>query len=203
MTPVRVSSAEGETTMTDSTHTQTITQSAAQSFRRRRREGSLWTAPTGEMVRVRDLDISDHVILDQFPDHLRQMVYRTVERSAALKGDVPPDDDLFAGLSGEELIRTQAEIADTLCRLAWIDPQIVDEVTDPDHEVTFDDVPVSVRRAFMAHVFGTQAQEAQALSRFPGRSAGNVGALPAVQDVRPTAQPGDAPDPTVVRADGV
>src|SRR5690606_17710093 len=119
--------------------------------------------------------IADHAVINQFPAYLRQMVYDVIERSATLRPDAPEGDEAspFAGLSGEELIQREYEIGVALVKVGWIDPQVVDEVTDEETQISVADVDPRDRRAYMGRVFGVQAAEASALSTFPDRPAGS------------------------------
>lgn len=160
---------------------QAITSAAV--YRQRRDQGKPWRAPSGAIVRVRSLDITDHAVLARFPDYLRAVIYQVIERSPSLK---PAEDDdvtdaLFAGLSGEELLNREAEIGQTLCKLGWIEPAVVDEVTDPDIQISVAELDAQDRRGYMEWVFGAYAQEAQPLATFPAGSAGRVGPVSTVQ----------------------
>lgn len=182
---------------------------SASAYRQRRQEGKEWIAPSGAVVRVRELDIADHVIINQFPDYLRQSIYKVLTASSKLgaKDDnQEADDDInpFSDLSGEELMAREYEIGTTLCKLGWISPAVVDEVTDPDAEIGIDELEAVDRRAYMARVFGGYQQEAQQLAPFPDRPAGSLGVVRGVPDVPPVAErPAPPAGAGVFRADGV
>jgi hypothetical protein len=104
---------------------------SASSYRQRRQEGQIWRAPSGEPVRVRTLDLSDHVILNQFPDYLRQMIYKQIAGSAKLRivgenSDQELDEEdssPFDGLSPEEVLQREYELGIVLCKVSWIAPR--------------------------------------------------------------------------------
>jgi len=187
----------------------TVTQASASasSYRQRTQQGTIWHAPSGEAIRVRDIDIADHAVLNQFPDNLRQVVYRGIERSASLKpSETPEDDDIdvFAGLSGEDLLKSQGDIAIQLCKMGWIMPRVVDVVEDEDTEISVDELLKSDARAYMTHVFGSNAMEAQALAPFPGGSPGSVRPVPGLPGVpRPAVPTAPAGDPRILARDSV
>lgn len=161
---------------------------SASSYRQRRTQGTVWTAPSGAEIRVRMLDITDHAVIGVFPTDLQEMIYAAIERSNALRGDATDEDaNPFAGLSGKEMIEREYEIGTTLCTLGWIEPQVVATVTDPETQISIDEVEARDRRAYMTYVFDGNAQEAQKLATFPGQSAGGVGVGPTVPAVRPDA----------------
>lgn len=176
--------------------TATITKiSGAKAYRKRRQEGTIWEAPSGAEVRVRELDISDHAVLNTFPDALQKMIYASIEKSAALRTEDDDDDEgvnPFAGLSGEEVVQREYEIGTTLCKLGWLEPQVVDEVTDEETQIGVDEVESADRRAYMTRVMGGYSAEAQKLAPFPEQPAGGVGAGSAVPAVQPAAVPADA-----------
>lgn len=163
--------------------------SRAAAYRQKRQQGTEWTAPSGMPILIRDLDISDHMVVNQFPEYLRKMVYDTIEHSAALRTESEDEEGFnpLQGLDGEEIARREYEISVTLCKLGWIDPQVVDEVTDEDRQIAVSDLDPRDRRAFMARVFTGAEQEAAQLSSFRDGSGGDVGPVPAVPGV-----PGDA-----------
>jgi hypothetical protein len=173
--------------MTETTQQRTL--SRAERYLQRQQEGVEWLAPSGLEVLIRDLDISDHAVLGSFPSNLQQMIYRSTERSAALRSD--PDDAAgfspFEGLGGKELLEREYEIGTALCKLGWVDPQVVDEVTDPTTQISVTKVNSRDRRAYMARIFGGQAQEAQQLAGFSGQPHGGVGAGSALPAVQPDA----------------
>jgi hypothetical protein len=181
--------------------------SRAEAFRQSLKKGTRWVSSSGMEVLVRDLDITDYAVLSKFPDHLRNQIYRVIERSASLRPDASDADmNPFEGLGGEELTRTMAETGTLLCKLGWIDPQVVDEVTDPDTQISVEDLAEKpdVRREYMTHVFGGQAVEAQRLTTFPERPADGVGTGSDVSAVRPDAEPTAAfGNAGILRSDGV
>ena len=185
-------------------NTQKITTASA--YRQRRQQGTEWTAPSGAVVLVRELDISDHAVANKLPGAIRQRVYDMIAQSASLRtgGSDDSDDNPFGGMSGEELLQVEAETGTVLCKLGWVNPQVVDEVEDPNTQISVDELDPRDRRAFMVRVFGGNHQEAQELAGFRRESAGDVRPVPAVQDV-----PGDAVRTTeagevrVLRSDGV
>lgn len=146
---------------------------SASAYRQKREQGTLWHAPSGAVVRIRDLDISDHAVIGQFPDNLQQLVYRQIEQSAKLRTTKAPDIEqaaasLFDGLSGKELLDSTYQLGVMCCKLGWMEPRVVDTVDDPDTEIGVDEIDAQDRTAFMARVFN--GDEADAMATFPGQS---------------------------------
>jgi hypothetical protein len=186
---------------------------SASAYRQRRQQGQEWTAPSGAVVLVRSLDLTDHVILNQFPDYLQQTMYHELEASTKLQSTAKDDDadeaedenavSFLTNVSGEEIMKRERELGVTICKLGWISPQVVDEVTDPDAQIGVDELDSTDRRAFMAKVFAEYRGEAQQLAGFPAGSGARVEPVqrvPAVQDPPQSAPPAGA---AIFRADSV
>lgn len=186
---------------------------SASSYRKRRQEGRIWVAPSGEPIRVRTLDLSDHIVLNKFPDYLRRMIYATLADDVRLgfqtgetegSDDAPEEDpNPFAGLSPEEVLQREYEISTTLCKMSWLVPEVVDEVTDPENQIAVTELEADDRRAFMVWVFNTYAQEAQQLTPFPEGSGEGVGSVPGVPGPTPEPKPAPPAGAAIFRADSV
>lgn len=175
--------------------------SAASSYRQRRQQGTEWDAPSGATVVIRELDITDHATIGKLPDHLRQSIYQQIEASAKLRADVSDEDAVPAfmdGLTGEQMLSEEYEIGVALCKLGWIAPQVVDEVSDPDTQIGVDELDARDRRAYMGRVFGDIQQEAQQLSTFHRQPGSGVGSGPDGTTVQPASE-----QPVGVEASGV
>lgn len=165
--------------------------STASAYRQRRNAGTEWEAPSGAVVRVRDLDITDHAVIGTFPSALQQMIYKSIESSATLRSkpseDIDDEANPFAGLSGDEVLSREYEIGIALVKLGWIEPQVVDVVTNEDTQLAVNEVDSRDRRAYMERVFGGSGVEAQQFATFPEQPAGSVGPRPALSAVRTDA----------------
>ncbi len=153
--------------------------SLASQYRKRRKEGHLWTAPSGASIRVRKLSLSDYAVVGQLPDNLQQIVYKVIDVSTKLRATPTNDDtdidDVFGDLTGEEKLVAMRDTSIRLAKLGWIEPKVVDTVKDEDTEVGVDEVDADDMLAYMAMIFGAQQQEAQRLTPFPGKPAANMG----------------------------
>ena len=186
---------------------------SAREYRARRKQGKPWRTPDGDVVMVRELDLSDHVTINQLPAELRQMVYDAVERSQLVgKGEMSAEDasdDLFAGLHGEERVKRLYEISVSLIKLGWVRPRVVDDAelgqySDDDDVVGVSEVEPSHRIAFMARVFNGYRAEAEALSDFRQRQSASVAAGQSVPAVSHDAEPTPETDAAgILRSDGV
>ncbi|MGI8404981.1 MAG: hypothetical protein ACR2OE_09510 [Thermomicrobiales bacterium] len=165
--------------------------STASAYRQRRNAGTEWEAPSGAVIRVRELDLSDHAVIGSFPSELQQMIYKAIEASATLRGkpseDIDDDANPFAGLSGDEVLAREYEIGTKLVKLGWIEPQVVDVVEDEDIQISVDEVDSRDRREYMLRTFGVSGGEAKQFATFPEQPAGSVGSRPTLSTLRPNA----------------
>lgn len=179
---------------------------SAREYRQMRKRGHEWVSPTGLVVRVRRLDMTDHATINQFPAHLRKIIYDSIEASTKLGMRDDMTVDPFDGMSGEETMKATTEISEAMVRLAWIEPRIVDTV-DPENdenELTIDEVESIDRLHFMTWIMNGYEVEAQALAPFPERSSAGVGTGPSVPEVRGMAERTNAtPVEGDIRRDGV
>jgi hypothetical protein len=192
--------------MSTDLHTPAMAESLGSAYRRRRQEGTLWTAPSGGQVRIRKLTITDHAMINSLPDNLRKVVYDVIDADTRLRGEADDDDEIdpFGGMTAEEKLETLHDLSIRVSRLGWLDPRIVDEVRDPDHEITVDEADENDMLEYMTMVFKSNFTEAQPMATFPDRPAGGVEPRPDVPAVSPAAQPGDADDgERLLRADSV
>jgi hypothetical protein len=170
--------------------------STASAYRQRRNAGTEWEAPSGAVVRVRELDITDHAIIGTFPSELQQMIYKSIAASATLRGkpaeELDDEANPFAGLPGDEVLNREYEIGIALVKLGWIEPQVVDVVTDEDTQISVHEVDSRDRREYMLRSFGTSGLEAKQFATFPEQPAGSVGPGPALSAVRTDAVRPDA-----------
>ncbi len=149
----------------------------AAAYRQMAEQGVLWTAPSGAVIRVRDLTIADRAVMLAMPQDLQKIVSDIIERSPSLKGadSAETEEELLELFAGEEgggmtaLLEREYRLGVHACIACWIDPQVVltsEEVTDPDTQISADVIPASDRRAFLTRVFGGNEQEAAALATF-------------------------------------
>lgn len=140
--------------------------------------GQLWTAPSGAVIRVRDISVLDRATMGTLPEHLQVVVNDILDKSVTLRAD---DDDeetamtLMQMLSGEEkklgtALDRMYEIGIHLCIAGWIEPEVVPtpaDITDPERQIPATKILTDDRNAFMGRVFGTDMGEAQKLATFP------------------------------------
>lgn len=162
----------------------TPTPIGAAAYRKQVEQGMLWTAPSGAVIRMRDLAIVDRVLIDSLPQHLQEIVGNIIDRSDALSGDDETDDNTRAmdAFGGEE--RTLRSTYDNLTDLgnhfavaAWIEPEVVPteaDVTDPDRQIPATLIPRDDRMAFVGRILGMDVQGAQQMAGFPAQSDGSV-----------------------------
>ena len=142
-------------------------------------EGRLWTAPSGAVIRVRDLSIIDRALIDTLPNHLQEVVSGIIDQSDTLSGDKGDDDDdaalamtVFGGK--EKSLRSTLdnlyEIGNHFCIAAWIEPEVVPtaaDVTDPERQIPAARILRDDRLAFVGHIFGMDLEESTKMATFP------------------------------------
>jgi len=148
--------------------------------------GTLWDAPSGAVIRVREISILDRASMLQLPAHLQQVVDDIIDQSDILRDkDISEDDaetigkQLLDTLKGEggttrDALERQYELSVQLCVIGWIDPEVVPteaDITDPATQVPATKVPAADRNGWFAHVFGGDAEAAARLTPFPAKSA--------------------------------
>lgn len=149
--------------------------------------GTLWTAPSGAVIRVRDLTIMDRATVNALPQDLQEIINTVIEQSESLRGqadDEATTDTLLDLMGGDDRnIRTALDRFDAIGQqfviMGWIEPQVVptaDDVTDPATQIPIARVLPSDRQAFMTRTFGSDAVEATQLATFPDKPAKRRGA---------------------------
>jgi hypothetical protein len=145
-------------------------------------QGDLWTAPSGAVFRVRELNLFDRVVLGQMPTHLQSVVSRLIDEVEALRDTTEEQDatEEFVSLLGDGAgklsvsIGNAYELAAYSCVLGIIEPQVVltmAEVTDPETQLCVTQLAEDDRMAFFARTMTRDAQEADVAATFPDRSA--------------------------------
>jgi len=145
-------------------------------------QGTLWTAPSGAVIRVRDISVLDRATMGALPEHLQVVVNEILDNSATLKASDDDEDtamSLMELLAGEEkklgtALDRMYEIGVHLCIAGWIEPEVVPtpaDVTDPARQIPATKITTDDRNAFMGRVFGTDMGEAQKVATFPAQSA--------------------------------
>lgn len=151
----------------------------AAAYRQLAEQGVLWTAPSGAVIRVRDLTIADRALMLSFPQELQDVVATIIEQSPSLKAEADDDarEEIMALLGGEErsaltVLDREYQLGVHACIACWIEPVVVlnpDDVTDPETQIHAAQIVASDRRAFMAKVFGGDAAEVASLATFRGK----------------------------------
>lgn len=145
-------------------------------------QGTLWTAPSGAVIRVRDLTIMDRVLTDTLPNHLQEIVNRIIDSSEALSGDREDESDAELALrmlggdnpSLREVYGNLYEMGVAFCVASWLEPEVVPteaDVTDPERQIPATRIAKADREAFLARTLGMDVSEAQRLAPFPGETS--------------------------------
>lgn len=143
-------------------------------------EGVLWTAPSGAVIRIRDLSIIDRALTDSLPNHLQDVVNGILDKSESLSEDDAERSDLETALDmlgGERkslrsTLDNLYELGNALCIAAWIEPEVVPtaaDVQDPARQLPADRIMRDDRLAFVGRILGMNAGESQQLATFPGK----------------------------------
>lgn len=182
------------------------TMSRATRYRKQRQQGVEWFPPSDPdmPIRVRKLTITDHAVINQFPDNLQKVIFDQIEGDGVLRGEPEEPKGLFGGMNGKQLLETQRDLSVRMAKLGWIEPRLVDEVTDPEHEIGVDEVEDADLVAYMTWVFSGHQTEARQVATFPDRPQGGVGprsAEPAV--LAATERHTGAPGGGILRSDAV
>lgn len=181
--------------------------SLASQYRKRRREGRPWTAPSGATIRIRSLSLSDHTVVGQLPTNLQQIVYKAIDASTKLNAAATEDDvdidDVFGELNGEEKLIAMNDTSVRLAKIGWIEPRLVDTVTDEDLEIGVEEVDSDDLLAYMGMIFGGQQAEAEQLTPFPEQSSVGLGDRSDEPAIQPAAEPARETDTSVLRHDRV
>lgn len=151
-------------------------------------QGVLWTAPSGAVIRVREISVLDRATLLRLPTHLQQVVDDLIDQSDVLRDadntdDISSDEkealgrQLLDTLKGEggttrDALERQYELSVQLCVIGWIEPQVVPteaDITDPETQIPATRMAAGDRNGWFAHVFGGDAEAAAKLSPFPAK----------------------------------
>lgn len=181
--------------------------SRAERYRQRRQQGVTWKAPSGEEIRVKRLSLTDTAVVGKLPSNLQQIVYRAIDASTKLKAAPSPDDvdidDVFGDLDGKAKLDAMRETSVQLAKLGWIDPKLVDEVTDPETQIGVDEADADDLLAYMGYVMSGQQEEAAPLATFPERSPGGMGPRHDGPAVLAAAESGSGDPQSILRRDSV
>lgn len=107
---------------------QTGVTSAAE-WRKPREEGVEFHFPSGQRAKVRPVNTDTFIKLGRIPDILSPIV------SKAISGELDMNN-----LTLQELADL-TEIYNIFCKTCFVYPRVVDEVQDPENEITPDDIP--------------------------------------------------------------
>jgi hypothetical protein len=154
-------------------------------WRQPREEGYVRTLFSGNVVRLRPLDLATMLVEGEIPDLLTGLVYQVLFEGVDAPGYVPPAPH------GEESKQTVFGITPTIlpvvnlvCKAAFLQPRIVDN-PQTDDEIAMEDVELRDR----ALVFNLVTQGADALRRFHYQPPPALAPVPDRQDLEPEAEP--------------
>lgn len=146
-------------------------------WRKLREEGLVIELPSGNVVRLRPVQLDMLLLLGRIPDALTQVVEDMIfgRPNSLLNEDSQTIEDL----------RLLVEFYDAICKSSFVSPRIVDK-PQADDEINIEDVSLEDRR-FVAELVNKPASE---LARFhPNRGQENVVAsMDDQQDVEQTPQ---------------
>lgn len=148
--------------------------SSAAEFRRLRQdweEGFLFEFPSGMVAQLRPIDVADFIGMDRIPDALTPLIVAQAER----KGTKDPSPD--------EVLRQDIELVAIFAKRAFVSPRVVDEITDPENEITVADLLPEDRIALT----GLLNMPASVLRRFRTEQAGDVEAVDGLSGDAPAA----------------
>lgn len=135
---------------------------SGKAWRQAKEEGELWTLPSGNVARLRPVSLMAFINSGKIPDFLTplagSMVWEEIEA------------DKLA--STAEMARASAELAELICRAAFIDPVIVDE-PKKDNEIAMEHID----DADKAWVMSCMIQPAEVLRGFRERQEEALAAL--------------------------
>ena len=158
--------------------------------------------PSGNEVIARRVGLLALVQRGVLPDTLTPLVSQMISRSSRNNGVAPTAAaDLLADVPPLEQARLTGQLWDTTLQAISIDPQFVEQVTDPETQVALADVGDDDKR----FLFDWANGQVDDLAQFRQQRLGTVPVAPEGEDVRDTALPaagaGPGPEaPGVLRA---
>lgn len=139
------------------------TPTPAAEWRKPREEGYLITLLSGNVARLRPVALDVLILSGEIPDLLSPLAAKLLFEEVEID-QIRDASELAAGT---------ARLFNHVCQAAFLEPRIVDEVTDPDTEITLEDISFADKSL----VFQLAIQPAEVLRNFRDQQAANVDAV--------------------------
>jgi hypothetical protein len=121
--------------------------SSGAAWRKVKSDGVLIRLPSGWVVAVRNVNSASLLVKGVLSDPLSALVYDMVNG----------DTKKLENMSGEKILAATVALQDAVCKLAFVNPRIVDEPT-ADDEISLDDV-IDADREFVLTLLYTPVQK--------------------------------------------
>lgn len=150
------------------------TPTPAKVWRQPREEGYVVTLPGGNNARLRPVAMDRLITSGAIPDLLSPLAAKMLFE----------ETDVEQIANAVDLATSTAELFDHVCKAAFLEPRIVDEIEKPDEEITLDDLCFADKML----VFQLAIQPAEVLRKFRDRQAAGVDAVLDGEDDEPKAE---------------
>lgn len=158
-------------------------------WRRPREQGFLKVMPSGNKAYLRPVTPAALMaVMGEIPDHLTPIVADMIFGGIAHEKTMKLIDAMTVDAAQDSLQRAarSVEFANTLCKIAFVNPKVVDNPRAED-EIAPGDIELTDR----FFVLTLSMQDVEVLRNFRWESFADVEALPDSQDAEPTPQPVD------------